>query len=243
MTYCIGVKLKRGLLALSDTRINSSVGITSARKMTTFQTESGSFFMMASGLRSVRDKMLVYFREELQARGHQFEKMHEIANLMGEKIRKVAAEDKHFLTQEGYSFNIHGILGGQLKAGDIPRVYLVFPEGNWVEVSDDTPFTIIGNAQYGMPILSECLTQQTEWQEALKLILLSFHQTAQNAADVGYPVDVCWYENDSFHLHLQRYTAEDVQPLTTGWKKEVLRLIQELPDDWIKLAKEVRLTA
>jgi len=227
MTYCVGIKLKQGLLALSDTRINSSVGISAARKMATFETEQGSFFMMASGLRSVRDKLLVYFREQLHNRS--FEKMYQVANLMGEQVRKIAKEDKQSLVQAGYSFNIHGILGGQLKVGDIPRLYLLFPEGNWVEVSLDTPFTLIGNTQYGTPILNEFISAQSSFEDALKLFLLSFHHTVQNTAEVGYPVDICWYANDSFSLHVQRYTEDDVMPLTSAWKQQINQIISQLP--------------
>ncbi len=66
MTYCLGIKVKEGLIAIADTRITSGTETTTKRKLFLEQKDHHSLFIMTSGLRSVRDKAILYFRELVQ---------------------------------------------------------------------------------------------------------------------------------------------------------------------------------
>jgi putative proteasome-type protease len=61
MTYCLGIKVKQGLVAIADTRITSGTDTTVKKKIFTSQKDKSSLFIMTSGLRSVRDKAILYF--------------------------------------------------------------------------------------------------------------------------------------------------------------------------------------
>jgi putative proteasome-type protease len=65
MTFCVAIKSKAGVVALSDTRISSGLGVSTSKKIQTFQNGKYSFFIMSSGLRSIRDKVIHLFEDEL----------------------------------------------------------------------------------------------------------------------------------------------------------------------------------
>jgi len=68
MTFCLGMKVQDGLVGIADTRILAGNEIQYARKVSVFQEEGQAFFVMTSGLRSLRDKTLTYFEEMLEDR-------------------------------------------------------------------------------------------------------------------------------------------------------------------------------
>ena len=104
MTYCLGIKLKSGLVAIADTRITSGTEATSAKKISVHTDEGHSLFLMTSGLRSVRDKAVTYFEEVLEDQN--FNKLYKAVNAFGEQLRRVAVEDKASLEKAGLYFNL-----------------------------------------------------------------------------------------------------------------------------------------
>jgi len=52
MTFCLGIKVREGLVGLADTRVTIGTEIITARKVYTHQRGRQSLFLMASGLRS-----------------------------------------------------------------------------------------------------------------------------------------------------------------------------------------------
>src|SRR6188768_3751431 len=114
MTYCLGVKVREGLVAISDTRISAGTSTTIKKKVFVVQNDGSSFFIMTSGLRSVRDKAVHYF-EELVADGICYDKLYKAVNAFGEQMKRVFAEDNESLLKSGYRFNLNAIVGGQLQ--------------------------------------------------------------------------------------------------------------------------------
>ena len=66
MTFCLGMRLKGGLVGIADTRITSGSEVFISKKVTTYSHGGSPLFLMTSGLRSVRDKVLTYFEEDLE---------------------------------------------------------------------------------------------------------------------------------------------------------------------------------
>jgi putative proteasome-type protease len=81
MTYCLGIKVKEGLVAIADTLITSGTETVYKKKVFIEQKDNFSLFIMTSGLRSVRDKAVVYFREQLEAQ--EFNKLYKAVNAFG----------------------------------------------------------------------------------------------------------------------------------------------------------------
>jgi len=234
MTYCLGIKLKEGLVAISDTRLTSGTETSTAQKYKVFKNKEQGLFIMTSGLRSVRDKVVTYFSEILEEKFDSLDKLYQVVNLFGEQIKRVSSEDKESLTRSGLNFNIHVIVGGQLKNDKEHKLFQLYPEGNWMEIGNDGyPFTIIGNSGYGKPLLRRTLKYDSSIRFALKTGFLSFDSTRVSANDVGYPIDVIIYKHDSNHIQVNRYEHTDLQNISTLWGQLLVEAVGEVPDEWM----------
>lgn len=236
MTFCIAIKVKDGLVGLSDTVITSGVEKITARKYSVFERKGHSMFVLSSGLRSARDKALTYFDEVVEAQDQNFDKLYKAVNAFAEQVRRVAAEDKQALQESGVYFNLNCIIGGQLEKDPEHKLYLLYPEGNWVEVSQGTPYYVIGESAYGKPLLDRALRFETSMETALKIGVLAFDATRKAATDVDYPVDVVWYSKGTFKIHTHRYHRQDLAPVAKWWNERLRHAIDELPSDWVNQA-------
>lgn len=231
MTFCLGIKVRDGVIGIADTRITAGREITTARKLTVFQKQNSSMFIMTSGLRSLRDKTITYFYESLEEEGEVFDKLYKAVNSFGAQIRRVAKEDKESLTESGMSFDIHCLVGGQLEKDDEHKLYLLYPEGNWVEFVQGTPYQIIGGGSYAKPLMDRTLSYTDSIPYALKVAVLSFESTRISAADVNYPIDVVICLKNSYRISEFRFERQDLQEIATWWREQLRRSIEEMPSD------------
>ncbi|KAB7733046.1 peptidase [Rudanella paleaurantiibacter] len=233
MTYCLGIKVRSGLVAIADTRLTSGTEVSSNRKITVHQVEHHSLFVMTSGLRSVRDKAITYFREVLAEQDRSFNKLYKAVNAFGEQVKRVAREDRESLTASGLNFNLNAIVGGQLEDDDEHKLFMLYPEGNWVEVDNGSLFKIIGNSGYGKPLLFRNLTYDTSLADALKIGFLAFDATRVSANDVDYPLDVVIYPNNSFHMTEHRLEKDDMDEISHQWSALLNNSVRKLPNYWM----------
>ena len=231
MTFCLGMRVEDGLVAIADTRITSGTEVTIARKLSIYQHGSHSMFLMSSGLRSVRDKALTYFEEVIEASDEKFDKLYKAVNAFGDAIRRVAREDKAALAEVGLSFNLHCLVGGQLERDMEHKLYLLYPAGNWIEVGVGTPYSIIGESGYGKPIIRRTLEFRDSMLHALKVGILAFDSTRISATDVDYPIDVVIYRRDTYRMVEQRFEAGHLADLTEYWQDRLRTGVAQLPDD------------
>jgi putative proteasome-type protease len=231
MTYCLGIKVKEGLLAIADTRITSGTDTTVKKKITVHQKDNFSLFIMTSGLRSVRDKAIVYFMELLETK--EFNKLYKAVNAFGEQVKKAAEEDKAALEKAGFKFDLNTIIGGQLKDDDEHKLFLLYPEGNWVELGQGAPYVIIGNSGHGKAILNRILTEDSSLKLALKTGFLSFDSTRVSSNNVDFPIDVAIYKRDSFDIIEKRYEKKDLEYISTQWAEELKTALENISEDWM----------
>ncbi len=229
MTYCLGIITRAGIVGLADTRITSGTETTTAKKVFTTNRDRHSFFIMTSGLRSVRDKAITYFREVIEMEDQTFHKLYEAVNKFGEQVKRVRAEDKEDLADSGMSFNLYAIVGGQLEHDDRPRIFMLYPQGNWIEVGENTPYVIIGNSGFGQPILRRSLTYESSLEFALKSAFLSFDATRISANDVDYPIDTVVLEKDTYNLIEHRFEEKDLGHISEFWNERLRDGIEKLP--------------
>ena len=83
MTFCLGIKVKEGLVAIADTRITAGSNVSIKKKITIQQKENHSVFIMTSGLRSVRDKVMHYF-DDLVQDDTEYNKLYKVVNAFGD---------------------------------------------------------------------------------------------------------------------------------------------------------------
>lgn len=228
MTFCVAIKSKTGVVALSDTRISSGLGVSTSKKIKTYQENGNSFFIMSSGLRSIRDKVIHLFEDELE--NAQCNKLFKVANVVGNAVKQARAEDLEQLQQSKFFFDGHFIVGGQCANDKRSTIFLVFPEGNWVEASDESPYTIIGNTGFGKSILRRLLHENISFDLAIKAAFLAFDATFKNASDVDFPVDFALYRNGTFDIQELRKTEEDMKETSVRWNKMLLDAADNLPD-------------
>ena len=231
MTFCLGIKTKNGLVGLSDTRITSGNETTSSKKVFTVNKQKHSFFIMTSGLRSVRDKAITYFSEIIDHQDDTFTKLYQAVNEFGNQVKIVAREDKSFFEEAGLSFNLFSIIGGQLQGDPEPKLYLLYPQGNWIEIRKGTPFVIIGNTGFGHPVLKRSLHYEDSLEYALKCAFLAFDATRISANDVDYPIDTVILKNDEHHITEKRFEQKELEHVSTFWNNRLKSAIAELPSE------------
>lgn len=232
MTFCAAIKIRDGLVGVSDTRLTSGTERTTARKVTIHQHGKHSMFLMTSGLRSVRDKTLTYFEEVVEEKDTNFDKLYKAVNAFAEQLRRVASEDKEALKESGLDFNLHSIVGGQLENDKEHKLYMLYPQGNWVEVGKGSPYFLIGESSYGKPIIDRVLRYESSMDMALKLAYLAFDSTRISAVDVDFPIDVVLYRRDSFDIVQHRFEREDLQHLPEWWQERMRLAVEEMPGEW-----------
>ncbi len=233
MTFCIAIKVEGGLVALSDSRLTSGSEVATARKVSLHQQGDHSLFLMTSGLRSVRDKAITYFDEQMDNSQPHLTKAYKAVNRLSEQIRKVAAEDKEALSESGLAFDLHSIVGGQLEEDDEHRLYLLYPQANWVEVTPETPYQIIGESGYGKPLLDLVLNYDSSMVMAAKAAFLAFDATRRCASNVDFPIDFVFYRKNSHQMILHGYEKEDLLNVSEWWHNRVRHSLDDLPGDWI----------
>lgn len=233
MTFCVAIKVTEGLIGLADTRIVNGTEKSSKSKVSQLEHPSGSLFYMTSGLRSVRDKASIYFEQELTANAADgVTKIFQTANLFGECLRQVRDEDGQALADANLSFNTHAIIGGQFSNDDTPRLFYIYPQGNWVEATADAPYHVIGRTSYGKPILERFLRSTTEISEALALSFLAFDATRTSVTDVDFPIDIVVMNASTRKLHQQRFDSLALSRATESWQMALKKALTEFPLDW-----------
>ena len=231
MTYCLGIFSKEGIIGLADTRITSGSETTTSKKVYTVERDKHSYFIMTSGLRSVRDKAITYFSEVIEDQDKEFDKLYKAVNKFGQQVKRVAEEDGKNLKESGMNFNLYAIVGGQLENDNQPKLYLLYPQGNWIEIGEGTPFVIIGNSGFGTPILKRSLTYNSSLDFALKSAFLSFDATRISANDVDYPIDAVVLRKDEFDLIEHRFHEKDLGHIADFWNSKLRAAIDNLPAD------------
>ena len=228
MTFCVAIKSKTGVVGLSDTRVSSGLGVSTSKKIQTFQNGSHSFFIMSSGLRSIRDKVIHLFEDDLP--NQTADKLYKVANLVGKAVKQVRSEDLEPLQQSKFFFDAHFIIGGQCEKDSKSSIFLIFPEGNWVEASEESPYTVIGNTGFGKSILRRLLHEGITFDLAIKVAFLSFDATFKNASDVDFPLDFALYKNGTFEIQEFRKTETELKQTAIQWNQMLVDAANDLPD-------------
>ena len=232
MSFCLGIKVQGGLIGIADTRLTSGTARITARKVTLHRHGGQAVFLMTSGLRSVRDKLLTYFGHALDQQPESLTMVYQMVNLLADQLRKVASEDKAALAESGLGFDLHALVGGQLGDDSEQRLYMVYPQGNWVEVGAATPYYIIGESGPGRPILERTLKFDSPLEHALRVGFLSFNATHQCCVDVDYPIDVVACRRGGGGIVEHRYERRQLQPVAEEWQSHLEQAAANLDASW-----------
>jgi putative proteasome-type protease len=240
MTYCVGMVIDKGLVLMSDTRTNSGVdNISVFRKMMNWQADDRIITVMTAGNLATTQAVISQLEERTKSPGerrntvYEANTMFQVATEIGRLLHETIADRQEANGAAGQGrFTASMIVAGQIK-GMEPRLFLIYPEGNFIEASWDTPFFQIGETKYGRPILIRAYDRAMSFEDAVKLLLVSFDSTLKANLSVGLPLDLMVIERDSFAAaHQRRITHEDpyYQAISAGWSDALRNAFTELPD-------------
>jgi len=97
--------------------------------------------------------------------------MFDVARQVGELLRDVIRTASPTGERADSTFDATIMLGGQIRGGGA-RLFLIYPEGNFLEASADTPFFQIGETKYGRPIILRAFEPTMSYEQAIKLLLV-----------------------------------------------------------------------
>ena len=231
MTYCVGLRLDRGLVFMSDTRTNAGVdSIATFRKMRKWVVPGERVLvLLAAGNLATTQAVVSLIDERTKAPEDrapsmlQAPSMYQTARMVGDTIREVVASSTP-AGQKADAFSATFILGGQIK-GTEPRLFMIYPEGNFIEATDDTPFLQIGEHKYGKPILDRVVRPSTSLEDGQKAVLLSMDSTLRSNLSVGMPLDLALVRRDECRVGQRRRIEagdDDFRRMSEAWS-EALR--------------------
>jgi putative proteasome-type protease len=240
MTYCVGLLLDAGIVMLSDTRTNAGLdNIATYRKMFTFEKPGERVVaIMTAGSLSVTQNTLARLTEQANDLDGPDESsiltapsMLKVAELIGTTLADVTQEVSGKMDRMNQAATASLIVAGQIKGRQM-RMFLVYPEGNFIEATAETPFLQIGEHKYGKPILDRVVTPDTSLADAEKAVMLSMDSTLRSNLSVGMPLDLTIIERDDCRISRSRRieaTDEGFARMSEAWSAALRNAFTDMP--------------
>jgi putative proteasome-type protease len=234
MTYCVAIKVNAGVVFCSDSRTNAGVDqVSTYSKMYHFGTQGDRQLVINSAgnlatTQSVIAKIRKDIKEGAEVSLATLTSIHDAADYVGEI--SVAVQEKHAQHNSNVSFEASFLLGGQIGA-EAPAVMLIYPQGNHITTSDQTPYLQIGESKYGKPILDRILNPETALDTASLCALVSMDSTMRSNLTVGPPIELMVYATGSDAMKHSVFNADNdyLRNLTKSWDYLIVQAFLQLP--------------
>jgi len=237
MTYCCAIRLKAGLVFLSDSRTNAGVDhISTFRKMTVFEhTGERLMVLLASGNLAITQAVVQKLsapRPIGETSVWSATNLYDAARALADSVRQIHRSEADTLSAFNLEFNANFLFGGQIR-GEAPRLFNVYAAGNFIEATEESPYFQIGESKYGKPILDRVVTPDTTLDEAAKCALVSMDSTLRSNLSVGMPLDLLVYEANA--LRVSRFvtidsTNEYYRMISSTWGRRLRQVFSEIPN-------------
>jgi len=233
MTYCVAIRVNAGIVFCSDSRTNAGIDqISTYRKMHKFGIDGQrQFVILSSGNLATTQGVIAKVKKDIKDNTPinlmTVSNITDAADYLGEI--NVAQQEKYTTGTTNYEASF--IIGGQILGGK-PKVALVYPQGNHITTSTQTPYLQIGESKYGKPILYRILTMDTTLETSALCSLVSMDSTMRSNLTVGPPIELQVYQNNS--LLLNRYykfeeDSEYFRELHRSWDTRLVEAFRQLP--------------
>lgn len=248
MTYCVGLLLDHGLVMASDSRTNAGVDqISSYSKLHVFTPAPDRLFvLMAAGnlatTRELTDRIQRDLDQTLNPRPSPYQAapgatllsinyLFEAATYIGQLVLAIINEQGPAVRAAGASPEATFILGGQI-AGEVPGLFLIYPQGNAIAATAETSYLQIGESKFGKSMLDRIAHPGLSLEDAARLCLVSLEITARANLSVAPPFEVAIYPRDRFNLsHRLKLAANapELVALTRSWEESQRQAFAALP--------------
>jgi len=236
LTYCLAIRVDQGLIFASDSRTNAGADhVSTFSKMHCFETPGErAICLLSSGNLATTQAVLRQIRRDNEREGVDsllnFKELAEAAEYIGalsreEQRKHVKPGDDKFNPEASF------ILGGQI-AGRQHQLYLVYPEGNYISATVQTPYLQIGELKYGKPILDRIVREDLSLETAARCALVSMDSTMRSNATVGPPVELLMYAANAMRLGKHVVLQEDneyLRALRLAWQQGLEDAFESLP--------------
>jgi len=244
MTYCLAIKINEGIVFASDSRTNAGVDyVRTSSKMFQFNWEGDRIItLLTSGNLATAQVVINAIQRDLNENDSDFnlktaKHLFDIASYIGDLSQSEQSKHEAAVEKSGGTTAASFILGGEIK-GQTHEIYMVYPEGNYITSSDESPFLQIGETKYGKPILDRIISMDTSLNDAARCALVSLDSTMRSNISVGPPLELSMYKAGS--LEAPRHTTYKLasplfKSLQKRWNEGLHRAFLRLPRfDWEK---------
>ncbi|WP_244073625.1 peptidase [Nitrosomonas sp. PY1] len=243
MTYCLAISVNKGLIFASDSRTNAGVDyVTTYSKMHSFVWPGERIcILLTAGNLATSQAVMNQIKVELDNKDiamnlRKSNYLHEVARYVGQLLQAEQREHADAMKKSGNgNAEASIILGGQIE-GMPPEIYLIYPQGNYISASLETPYLQIGENKYGKPILDRIITPTTSLEDAARCALVSLESTVRSNISVGPPLELAIYTVNSLseptRLKLT-LNSPMYKSLQKRWNEGLQRVFNRLPRfDW-----------
>lgn len=241
MTYCVAALVDEGVVFASDSRTSAGAdNIAIFGKMVCWEVPGERVVVvLSSGNLSTTQSVISLMRmRSKDSDGNPrpdgvlgLKRMYEVADLVGRTLTEVV-DRARAVRESGVDIDCSFIVGGQIDHHR-PRLFRIYPEGNFIEASADTVFFQIGETKYGKPIIDRVVRSTTPLKQVAKAFLVSFDSTMRSNLTVGLPIDLLAYERDALRVTLRRRFVQGdkyFSEISGIWSAGLRRAFAEVPD-------------
>jgi len=242
MTYCVAIRVEKGLVLASDSRTSAGVDDLSIYpKMHHFRTHEDRFItLLSAGNLATTQAVIKQLERQIEAGGdlpslNSFEYLDEVARHIGDLSSRIQHDFADQAEQSGQWMQASFILAGQIR-GREHEAFLIYPQGNYIATSPEKPFIQIGETKYGKPILDRIIEPAISLERAGRCALVSMDASMRSNLTVGPPIELLIYQRNRIDaVRRCRFEADDpyLVALRQAWSEGLNRLFLELPRfDW-----------
>jgi len=237
MTYCIAIKLHDHLVFTSDSRTNAGpdqVNIYSKMRNWGIPGQC-QFVLLSAGNLATTQAVITRLQrdidEQLARNLLSFHHLDDVADYVGAISVEEQARHTEGASQSSFNAGATFLLGGQI-AGQAPKIFLIYPEGNHITSSEAAPYLQIGEVKYGKPILDRVIRTETSLEDAVRCGLVSMDSTMRSNVTVGPPIEIAILQRDVLEC-VQRYRLDEddeyLRSLRQAWGEKLLEAFATLP--------------
>lgn len=235
MTYCIGINVNEGMIFASDSRTNAGLdNVNTYSKMLNYAVGDRNIVIVTSGNLATSQAVYSSVKKDLESKNlitslNTCENIEEVASYIGRLTVKHSSPQG--INEEVLQLGSSYIVGGQIK-DQKSEIFLVYPQGNYIKPSDAKPYLIIGEINYGKPILDRILTPQISLGDASRCALISMDSTIRSDLRVGPPIDFVVYKTGLVEpVYKKQFDLNDPEysNITTSWSQSIIRAFETFP--------------